>query len=192
MLIPTIADSKISVSTTLSSPNSSYRPCVAPKAPPYGPTSSPRTNTFGSRRISSASASRIASRYESSRIQVGHRFGRIRVRRIHRELYGAVDRLLHLRLDIGQFVVGEDVHPFQVGCKGRNGIAALPHRQLFVSAVERLVVLRVAVPAVGLALDQRRPVAGTSAGERTLRRLIDREHIDAIDRDAVESVALGA
>jgi hypothetical protein len=66
MLMPTIADSEIGVSTTRISPNSSKSPWVTPNAPPYGPTSSPSTNTFGSRRISSASASRIASRYDSS------------------------------------------------------------------------------------------------------------------------------
>src|SRR5437762_667103 len=66
MLMPTIADSEIGVSTTRRSPNSSCSPCVTPNAPPYGPTSSPSTKTFGSRRISSASASRIASRYDSS------------------------------------------------------------------------------------------------------------------------------
>src|SRR5882762_1670276 len=66
MLMPTIADSEIGVSTTRISPNSSYSPCVTPNAPPYGPTSSPSTNTFGSRRISSTSASRIASRYVRS------------------------------------------------------------------------------------------------------------------------------
>src|SRR5436190_11780396 len=66
MLMPTIADSEIGVSRTRASPNSAASPCVTPNAPPYEPTSSPRTNTFGSRRISSASASRIASRYVSS------------------------------------------------------------------------------------------------------------------------------
>src|SRR4030095_13986499 len=68
MLTPMIADSEIGVSTQRASPNSSNRPCVTPKAPPYGPTSSPSTNTFGSRRISSNSASRMASRYDSSRL----------------------------------------------------------------------------------------------------------------------------
>src|SRR3954453_16241030 len=131
MLTPTIADSEIGVSTTRSSPNSSYRPCVTPNAPPYGPTSSPRTNTFGSRRISSASASRMASRYESSRIEVGHRIRRIRIRRIHRELHRIVDRLLHPRFDLDDLVVREDVHSFQIRRERRNRIAALPHRQLF-------------------------------------------------------------
>ena len=80
----------------------------------------------------------------------------------------------------------------QVGRERRDRIAALPHRQLFVGAVERLVVLGVAVPAVGLALDQRRAVAGARARERALRRLIHREHVVAVDRDAVEPVALRA
>src|SRR2546428_5089869 len=66
MLMPTIADSEIGVSTTRISPNSSNRPCVTPNAPPYGPTSSPSTNTLGSRRISSAIPSRMASKYDSS------------------------------------------------------------------------------------------------------------------------------
>src|SRR5258708_39266330 len=61
-----VADSEIGGSTTRISPNSSNSPWVTPKAPPYGPTSSPSTNTFGSRRISSVSASRMASRYERS------------------------------------------------------------------------------------------------------------------------------
>src|SRR5688500_14233019 len=49
------------VSITRSAPNSSYRPLVARKTPPNLPTSSPRTTTFGSRRISVLSASRTAS-----------------------------------------------------------------------------------------------------------------------------------
>src|SRR3954465_13527183 len=101
MLTPTIADSEIGVSTTRSSPNSSYSPCVTPKAPPYGPTSSPRTKTFGSRRISSNSASRIASRDESSLgIQVGHRIFRRRVGRVLRVLHRLVDHRGHPRLDV--------------------------------------------------------------------------------------------
>src|SRR5215510_12727535 len=111
MLIPMIADSEIGVSITRISPNSSYRPCVAPNAPPYAPTSSPRTKTFGSRRISSASASRIASRYDSSLamsgVQIGDGVLRARVRRVHRELHRVVDRGLHARLDLLELVVVE-------------------------------------------------------------------------------------
>src|SRR5436190_12697825 len=132
MLMPTIADSEIGVSTTRSSPNSSKRPCVAPNAPPYAPTSSPRTKTFGSRRISSASASRIASRYESSRIEIGRSVSRIRVRRIRREFDGIIYRRLHAIFNLGLLVVRQDVQPLQVRRERRYRIAALPHRQLFV------------------------------------------------------------
>src|SRR5262252_9438716 len=101
MLMPTIADSEIGVSTTRRSPNSSWSPWVTPNAPPYGPTSSPSTNTFGSRRISSASASRIASRYESSLgIEVGDGILGQRVRRAGREFHRIVDRGLDTRFDV--------------------------------------------------------------------------------------------
>src|SRR5262245_13795026 len=101
MLTPTIADSEMGVSTTRKSPNSSNSPCVTPNAPPYSPTSSPRTKTLGSRRISSTSASRMASRYVSSLgIQVGHRFLGLRVRGVHRVLRCVVDRRLHAILDL--------------------------------------------------------------------------------------------
>ena len=58
---PTIIDSVSGVSITRSSPNSAHRPSVARKTPPFLPTSSPSTMTVSSRRISSASVSRIAS-----------------------------------------------------------------------------------------------------------------------------------
>ena len=58
---PTIIDSVSGVSMTRSSPNSAHRPSVARKTPPFLPTSSPRTMTDSSRRISSASVSRMAS-----------------------------------------------------------------------------------------------------------------------------------
>src|SRR5882757_2050280 len=145
MLTPIIADSEIGVSTTRISPNSSNNPWVTPKAPPYGPTSSPRTNTFGSRRISSVSASRIASRYDRSLgIEVRHRFLGRRVGRVHRILHRFVDHRRHPRLDLLLLLIVEHVARLQVGGEGRNRIAALPHRQLFVGAVEGLVVLRVA------------------------------------------------
>src|SRR5215510_13184442 len=100
MLTPMIADSEIGVSITRISPNSSYSPCVAPNAPPYGPTSSPSTKTLSSRRISSASASRIASRYESSCIEIGDRLLGLRIGRAHRELDRLVDRRGDARLDV--------------------------------------------------------------------------------------------
>ena len=49
----TMAASFSGQSRTRSPPNSSYKPRVTPKTPPYLPTSSPRTITFSLRRISS-------------------------------------------------------------------------------------------------------------------------------------------
>src|SRR6188474_3367034 len=57
MAVPTMPASASGVSITRSGPNSSYRPEVARKTPPNLPTSSPRTTTRLSRRISMRSAS---------------------------------------------------------------------------------------------------------------------------------------
>src|SRR6266581_3228173 len=55
--VPTIPPSSSGVSMTRSTPNSPWSPMVARKTPPNLPTSSPRTTTPGSRRISVRSAS---------------------------------------------------------------------------------------------------------------------------------------
>ena len=57
---PTIAVSESGVSITRHAPNSSWKPAVTLNAPPYTPTSSPRTKTRLSRRISCRSPSVIA------------------------------------------------------------------------------------------------------------------------------------
>src|SRR6266852_1920900 len=59
--------SEIGVSRTRSFPNSSTRPDSTLKGVPASPTSSPRMQTVGSQRISSARASRIACAKVSSR-----------------------------------------------------------------------------------------------------------------------------
>ena len=64
-----IAVSAIGVSRTRSGPNSSSRPAVTLKTPPASATSSPKTTTEGSRFISSAIASLMASRIVSSTSQ---------------------------------------------------------------------------------------------------------------------------
>src|SRR5207245_6484698 len=56
----TMLDSASGVSMTRSGPKRACRPSVARKTPPLRPTSSPRTQTRGSRSISSARASRTA------------------------------------------------------------------------------------------------------------------------------------
>src|SRR5690242_21618863 len=54
------------VSMARSGPKACWMPFVAPNAPPWRPTSSPRQNTRGSASISSCRAALIASRYVSS------------------------------------------------------------------------------------------------------------------------------
>ena len=76
-----------------------------------------------------------------------------------RAVLGERDRLVYFlfdpRLDGIHVFVVEDVAVAQVGGEGRQRIAALPHRQLFVGAIERRIVFRVAAPPVRLALDER-------------------------------------
>src|ERR1700674_3723195 len=92
--------SEIGVSSTRSLPNSSSKPERTLKGVPASATSSPRMQTVGSRRISSASASRIACANVSSRspfsgIHVLCHFidGRVWSR------HGEVDCLFHLGLE---------------------------------------------------------------------------------------------
>ena len=59
---PTIAVSASGASMTRHGPNSSWKPSVTLKAPPYTPTSSPITKTRSSRRISVRRPSEIACR----------------------------------------------------------------------------------------------------------------------------------
>ena len=61
MAAPTIAISEMGVSLTLSGPNSSRRPLVTLKAPPYAPMSSPIRTTLSSLCISCLRPSLMAS-----------------------------------------------------------------------------------------------------------------------------------
>src|SRR6516164_5450568 len=94
--------SEIGVSRTRSFPNSSTRPESTLKGVPASATSSPIMQTVRSRRISSASASRIACANVSPRLEVPGLdvlvdLVRIRVRSRDCEL----DSFLHLTLDLG-------------------------------------------------------------------------------------------
>src|ERR1700680_3995222 len=121
--IPVKPASEMGVSSTRSGPNSCTNPESTLKAVPASATSSPITNTRGSRRNSSASASRTASPNVNSRtatavsgIYVLLHFVYGRVGRRDRKL----DRLLHFRFyfrfhpvqsgAIGQILRG---HPFR-------------------------------------------------------------------------------
>src|SRR5436309_6301646 len=103
---PASAISEIGVFRTRSAPNSASSPCVTPIEPPISAMSSPMMNTSSSARIAVASASRTASRYVSSGIDVLQRvFGRW-IGAVLRELDGRLDDLRDLRVELGQLVVG--------------------------------------------------------------------------------------
>src|SRR5688572_10217747 len=113
---PVNPGSEIGVSITRFVPNSSTSPLTTLKGVPASATSSPSSTMRGSRRISSANASRIASpnpisrtggsafggtrpTFNGSGIDVLVDFSRIRIRRIDRELDGRVHFSGDLRLD---------------------------------------------------------------------------------------------
>src|ERR1700674_1392822 len=96
--------SEIGVSMTRDFPNSSTSPDKTLNGVPASATSSPMRHTRGSRRISSASASRTASpsvnsRTATSGINVLLDLVRAGISRLHGKLHGRVDLGLDLRLN---------------------------------------------------------------------------------------------
>src|SRR5882762_10355036 len=73
-----------------------------------------------------------------------------------------------------------------------HGIALLPILELFLGPVVGGIDLRMSVPPVGLHLDQRRALSAACAPDRFLRRLVGREEVVPVDRDAGEAVGLRA
>src|SRR3712207_5053808 len=104
---PAIAISEIGVLRTRSGPNSWTRPCVTPIEPPISAMSSPMMKTSSSVRIAVASASRTASRYDSSGIDELQGVLGLRVGAALRELDRAVDDLVHLAVELLELVVTE-------------------------------------------------------------------------------------
>src|SRR5437762_1197691 len=160
---PASAISEIGVLRTRSGPNSASMPCVTPIEPPISAMSSPMTKTSGSRRIACESASRTASRNESSGIDVEERVFRIGVGAVLRELHRALDELLDLPLERAPLLV-RDAEPLpQVLDRvvARDGL-----RELVLRAVDLRVADVVADQAVGVAEQE----DGTLAGARALDR----------------------
>src|SRR2546430_2710197 len=93
---PASAISEIGVLRTRSLPNSSSIPCVTPIEPPISAMSSPMMKTSSSCRIAVESASRTASLYDISGIDVLQRVLGRRVGLVLRELDRRVDDLRHL------------------------------------------------------------------------------------------------
>src|SRR4051794_34715933 len=160
---PASAISEIGVLRTRSLPNSSSNPCVTPIEPPISAMSSPMMKTSSSSRIAVASASRTASRYVISGIDVLQRvFGR-RVGAVLRELDGRLDDLRDLRVELGQLVVGKADALAQ-------DLDRIARRAQLLRLVLRAVHLRVAdvvaAEAHGVEMQEHRALAGACVLER--------------------------
>src|SRR3954452_15604047 len=107
MPAPTIAISEIGVLRTRSGPNSSTSPWVTPIEPPISAMSSPMMKTLSSLRIAEASASRTASRYVISGIDVLERVFGLRVGAVLRKLDSCVDHRDRLAVERVEIVVGQ-------------------------------------------------------------------------------------
>src|SRR5689334_4607025 len=102
---PASAISEIGVLRTRSGPNSWSIPCVTPIEPPISAMSSPMTKTSSSSRIAVTSASRTASRYESSGIDVLQRILGRGVGAVLRKLHRRLHDLGHLGIELLELVV---------------------------------------------------------------------------------------
>src|SRR5947208_10283573 len=176
---PVMPGSEIGESITRSVPNSSTRPESTLNGVPASATSSPITNTVGSRRSSSRKASLTACASVSSRVDM--------VRHLARGREGRVQGVLHCVLDLGPDALA---HPLELSVvaeprrEQRDRVAlARPALLLFLRPVVGAVDVAdvMAVVAIGRAHDEARALATPRPRDRTLGRLVDGEHVLAVD-----------
>src|SRR3989339_810640 len=210
--IPRIPTSLSGVSITRSGPNRRSNPSVARKTPPSRPTSSPRTQTDGSRAISVASASLTALISVTSAIasplpgeqgvallgevprhyrvhiieQAGQRHGRSALPHLDRLAYDLFrTRLLRSR-------VREQAASFEERGESPDRVLPAPGRHLLFGPVDlRVVGGRVRPEAVRERLDHRPPLPGPRAVHRIADRFADREDVVAVDANAGKAVRRG-
>src|SRR5262245_52550038 len=194
--------SEIGVSMTRSLPNSSTRPVNTLNVVPASATSSPIRTTRGSRRISSAIASLIASPNVSSRSAVAvsgidvlvHLAG-IRIRRVHRKVHRTVHFLDQLFLNrVERRAIGDAV--------GHQPLAMQRDR---IALRDPLLLLRlwtvvgagdvadvVAVIAIGDALNKGRSLEPTSPLDVLRDHCVDLADVLAVDRFRGQTERLGS
>src|SRR5713226_7373186 len=125
--MPAYPGSEIGVSMIRSVPNSCTSPTSVLKGWPASATSSPMTNTRGSRRISSAIASPYVSSRTASGIDVLVDLARLGVWRGQRELHAAVDLRLHVSADpLEDALVGEPMRGEPRGQRVERIVAGHP------------------------------------------------------------------
>src|SRR5690242_4484122 len=193
---PASPSSLMGVSITRSGPKRFRRSPDTPKAPPYTPTSSPNRNTRGSASIACASASRIASAYDSSfvsatgraassiGIDVSRQLRRIRIGARLREFERLVDLTSRCLFNGRELRCFHTALRHQFGFEEPDGIALAPGIDFVLGTVEIAIALRMAAPAIRLALDERWPVAGPRATNGLGRGGSYDRQIVAVDRDS--------
>src|SRR5512143_1353964 len=196
--MPRMPPSFSGVSITRSGPNRRSNPSVARKTPPSRPTSSPRTQTDGSRAISVASASLTALISVTSAIasplpgeqgvallgevpgnfrvdileHARQRNGRRALRRLDRPAHGLLRSLL-----LGGRVF-EQAPTLEKRGESPDRALPTPGRHLLFGPVDRRVVGgRVRPEAVGERFDQRAPLPGPRPVQRVRDHLANRQHV---------------
>src|SRR5712692_10132377 len=187
--MPVKPASEIGVSMTRSGPNSWTSPLSTLKGVPASATSSPRMITAGSRRISSARASRTAWAMVSCRSRTSARVD------MHRHLFGARigcrqregDPLCDLGAQLFLHplqLIGPDAAFLEPGGQDLDRITLPgPALLLLTGAVVAAIHVADVVPAeaVGVAVKEARPLAAASARHRLLGGFEDRADVLAVD-----------
>src|ERR1700675_3026569 len=195
--------SEIGVSSTRSLPNSSNRPERTLKGVPASATSSPMMQTVESRRISSASASRIACAKVSSRsfcapttvsgIHILVHFTGIRIGRCYCEF----DCLLHFRLEfflhsLQRRLVGKILFEQPFSQIDDRIPLRLPGVLFLLGAVVFAVDIAnvVAVITVSIAEQKRRAAAIAGTIDQSLRRLVDGADVLSVNAHGFQAECL--
>src|SRR4029079_722890 len=200
---PAIMPSVRGVSRTRFSPYLANSPSVAPKTPPFLPTSSPMTMTRSSRSISSSMAVRMASSMFSSAMSVGASGGG--VVRVHvplrrrgiriRACLGAAARLVDLLFRgsavlRGLRVVEQPPLP-QLGGEAGERILLLERFHLRRVAIAPLVVVRrVAGEPHHTRVDHGRAPSPAGAVVGLLGCRVAGQRVGAVDQHAGEAIAI--
>src|SRR5215469_5324898 len=181
--------SEIGVSRTRSLPNSSTSPESTLKGVPASATSSPMMQTFGSRRISSLSASRTACANVSSRSLTSgvdmlfHLIG-VWIRRLHREFRRAIHLGDQFFLDLFELSLLGNVVRRHPGDQILNWIPFRFPALLFgFRSVIRAIDVADMMTAVSVSVrqDESRAAAVASALSELAGDRMDRTHVLAID-----------
>src|SRR5437660_1074901 len=195
--MPVKPASEIGVSMTRRGPNSSTRPFSTLNGVPASATSSPRTMTAASRRISSASASLTAWPSVSSRtsgVDIFGHLGGVGERGGQRERDAAGDLGPHLLVQRLQLVGAQGAGGREAAGQQRDRVAiAAPGLLLVLRAVVRAVHVAhvVAEVAVRLAEQERGAAAGAGPGHGRRGGAVDRLDVLAVHLGGLDPEGAG-